>query len=132
MNRNALKLAFGSFVLLLTGSALAQGDFTQTCRRIDLRRGSFLDAVCQSVSGRPSRTGIDLNEYITNDNGNLRWQRNGNFILSSRNCEVSRFRGDTILRCDTQRRNGSWASSSLNLDERIANINGTLRYQGRR
>ena len=132
MNRIAIKAAIGSFALLLTSAALAAGDFTQTCRDIDLRRGSVLEAVCRSVSGRPSRDRINLNDYIANIDGDLRWQRNGNFSASSRNCDLDRYRGNTILRCDTQRRNGTWTSSSVNLDDRIANINGTLRYQGHR
>lgn len=131
MNRIAMKMAFGSFVLLLTSAALARGEFTRSCRGIDLHRGSFLEATCRSVSGRPSQTGIQLNNYIANINGNLRWRRNGNFIASSRRCELDFVSGVTVLHCDTQRRNGSWTSSSLTLDEHIANINGALRYQGR-
>ena len=131
MNRIALKMAFGSFALLLTSSALAAGDFTRSCRNIDLHRGSVLEATCKSTSGRPSQTGMQLNNYIANINGRLRWQRNGNFIASSRRCELDFVSGVTVLHCDTQRRDGSWTSSSLTLDEHIANINGALRYERR-
>jgi hypothetical protein len=132
MNRIAIKVAIGSFALLLTSAALAADGFTQSCRDIDLRRGSVLEAVCRSASGRPSRDRLNLNDYIGVVNGDLRWERNGNFSDRTRNCALDRYRGDTILRCDTQRRHGSWTSSSLNLDERITNINGTLQYRGRR
>ena len=132
MNRTAIKVALGSFALLLTSSALAAGDFTRSCRSIDLQRGSVLKATCKSISGRPSQSGIQLNDYIANINGNLRWRRNGNFILSSRRCDLDFVAGVTVLHCDTQRWNGSWTSSWLTLDERIANINGRLQYQGPR
>ena len=131
MNRMAIKAAFGSAALLLTTSALAAGDFSRTCRHMDLRHGSVLEATCRSISGRPSQTGIQLNNYIANINGQLRWRRNGNFRASSRHCELDFVSGVTVLHCDTQRRNGSWTSSSLTLDERIANINGALRYERR-
>ena len=98
---------------------------------MDLHRRSVLEATCKSISGRPSQTGIQLNKYIANNNGNLRWRRNGNFIASSRHCELDFVSGVTVLHCDTQRRDGSWTSSSLTLDEHIANINGALRYERR-
>lgn len=129
MNRIAMKMAFGSFALLLTSSALAAGDFSRTCRDVDLHRGSFLTSTCKSVSGRPSQAGIQLNNYIANINGNLRWRRNGNFIASSRHCELDFVSGVTVLLCDTRRANGSWTSSLLTLDERIANLDGALRYE---
>ena len=131
MNRTAIKVALGSFALLLASSAWAAGEFTRSCKNIDLRSKSALDATCRTMRGSHARTGIQLNNYIANIDGDLRWKRNGNYSASSRNCDLDRSHGTTILRCDTRRIDGSWTSSSLNLDSRIANINGRLQYQWR-
>ena len=108
--------------------ALAEGKFTSTCENITLE-GAGLEAVCKTTDQRNSNTGINLNGYITNRNGVLRWRRNGEFMNSSQNCDVEWHSGVSILHCDCLRRDGTWTGSTLNLDERIANINGALTYE---
>jgi len=118
----------GSFILLVLNSAWALGEFTKSCTNIDLV-GASLFADCKDQNGRPTNAGISLNNRIGNEDGRLVWENDGNFSGSTRNCDVETSSGRTFLHCDSQRRDGSWTSSSLNLDEHIADINGSLRYE---
>ena len=119
----------GVFIFSLLSSAWARGEFTKSCWNVDLNNNTFLTADCRTRSGATANTGIQLNNRIANDDGRLVWRRNGNFGASSRNCDVDNQSGRTFLHCDTQRRNGSWTSSSFNVDDHSANINGNLRYE---
>jgi hypothetical protein len=107
--------------------ALATGDFTLTCRNITIN-GASLEAFCKTINGQEVQTGINLNNYIVNINGQLGWARQGNFIASSRDCVIRGNERVSILDCKTVTINGFETNSSLNLDERIVNINGSLIY----
>jgi hypothetical protein len=104
------------------------GDFTRTCSNITLV-GTALEAMCRTINQGQARSGISLNRYIANIDGRLTWRRNGNYSASSQNFELDQESGVTFLHCDCQRRDGTWTSSALNLDERISNINGQLTYE---
>ena len=107
--------------------ALATGDFTLTCRNITIN-GASLEAFCKTINGQEVQTGINLNNYIVNINGQLSWARQGDFIASSRDCVIRGNERVSILDCKTFTINGFETNSSLNLDERIVNINGSLIY----
>ncbi len=109
--------------------AMASGDFTKSCSDIDLTNNNLLDANCKDRNGNINGTFTLLDAFIANSDGRLVWQVDGNYDASSRNCDVEFVSGVTFLQCDTQKRNGNWTSSSLNLDEHIANIDGDLRYE---
>ncbi|WP_375470271.1 CVNH domain-containing protein [uncultured Nostoc sp.] len=109
--------------------ALGTGEFTKSCTNITLTQGRILEADCKTRNGRTAQTGINLNNYIVNQDGRLGWSRNGNYSASSRNCDVDFQGGRTFLMCDTRKRDNSFTGASLNLDKHIANINGTLTYE---
>jgi hypothetical protein len=90
--------------------------------------GASLEAFCKTINGQEVQTGINLNNYIVNINGQLGWARQGNFIASSRDCVIRGNERVSILDCKTVTINGFETNSSLNLDERIVNINGSLIY----
>ena len=121
------------FIFVLQNQVLAIGEFSRTCRDIQLTDDVGLEATCRTINGQNSQTGLNLNHHIINRNGQLRWRRNGNYIDSCHSCDVTTFGGGgsirTILDCQCQRIDRSWVSAQLNLDERIANINGQLRYE---
>jgi len=118
----------GAFTLLLLNSAWARGEFTKSCWDIDLL-GTSLFADCRERDGGVANAGISLNNRIANDDGQLHWRNNGGYGGSTQNCEVEQDSGKTFLHCDTRKSDGTWTSSSLNLDDHIANIDGSLRYQ---
>ena len=117
----------GGLTFLPQKVALATGDFTLTCRNITIN-GASLEAFCKTINGQEVQTGINLNNYIVNINGQLGWARQGNFIASSRDCVIRGNERVSILDCKTVTINGFETNSSLNLDERIVNINGSLIY----
>jgi hypothetical protein len=111
---------------LQSNIVLAAGYFTKSCSNITLNQGRILEADCKRRNGSTARTGINLNNYITNINGTLVWTGRGNYIATSRNCHVVYKPNDSFLKCDVHKGNGIWISSTLNLDRHIANLNGNL------
>ncbi|MEH2295870.1 MAG: CVNH domain-containing protein [Nostoc sp.] len=106
------------------------GKFTLTSSNITLE-GSVLKAVSKTTAQKDVQTSIDLNDCIANIDGTLTWTKGGNFKATSRNIKVESGSGDTILRAECQKANASsWVDASLNLDEKITNNEGTLRYDG--
>lgn len=82
-----IALSFG--LAFLSDSALANGNFSGTCRDLSLviyRRSAgfrvdatYLRAICTKANGLFVRSSINLDRYIGNRGGNLVWARNGNF-----------------------------------------------------
>lgn len=106
------------------------GKFTLTSSNITVEDG-VLKAVSKTTAQKDVPTSINLNDCIANIDGTLTWTKGGNFKATSRNIKVESGSGDTILRAECQKANGSsWVDASLNLDEKITNNEGTLRYDG--
>ena len=95
--------------------------FSQSSTDITLD-GSLLKARCMDLSGTYLDASIDLNNCIANIDGELKWQANGDFIETSRIVCIFQM----YLECDCKTKAGSWQRSSVYLDERIANCNGSL------
>ena len=117
----SLFLALGFFAT----AAAALGDFSQTCYDATIS-GSTLSATCQRANGSyDGTTSIDLNADIENVDGRLKWQPS-NFIETCRSTEL--VNGNTMdAECKT--RDQRWVSTSINIDDHIANINGVLTYE---
>lgn len=116
----ALFLAFN----LLVGNAWATGDFSQTCRNINLE-GSLLTAECEQVDGYTYvPTAIDLNDYIGNINGTLEW---GDHLFTL-TCYDTKVNGNLLTGKCKKRDGYRLDSTSINLDEYIANIDGELTF----
>ncbi len=111
---------------LLTGNAWATGGFSQTCRNISVN-GSRLTATCEKADGyTPSQTSIDLNKYIGNIDGTLEWGDH----LFSQTCNEVGLAGKNRLRAECEKADQqSSLGSYINLDEHIANIDGTLEFE---
>ena len=87
--------------------------------------GSQLKARCKDRAGSYHDAAIELNSYIANIDGVLKWQANGNFIASTRNVSLT----SATLKCQSKTRSGAWRDTSINLDEKISNFNGKLIYK---
>lgn len=111
-----------SFNLVVNG-ALALGQFSKTCRNIDVN-GSELSASCEKANGGFDNTSINLNPFIENVDGELEWQPK-NFIETCRDTSVS----GSLLRAECKTRNQNFVFTTINLDDHIANIDGNLRHE---
>ena len=111
-----------SFNLVVNG-ALALGKFSKTCTNIAVS-GSELSASCEKANGGQNNTSINLNPYIENEDGNLKWQPK-NFIETCRDTSVS----GSSLKAECKTRNQNFVFTTINLDDHIANIDGNLRHE---
>lgn len=117
----AVAMSFSMFA----SQAWALGGFSQSCPTYSLDE-SMLYALCKKSDGDKLYPAfIDLNIYIENVDGALEWQPD-NFIET---CENVRLYGASELIADCKTRAGYWASSKIDLDDHIANINGVLTYE---
>lgn len=120
----AFLFAFAVSFNALISDAWALGDFSQTCRNASIS-GSTLSASCEKANGGYQDTKIDLNPNIGNVDGSLSWA-DQNFIQTCRSISLS---GGSTLKAECKRRDQSWTNASINLDNHIANIDGSLRYE---
>ena len=97
--------------------------FSRSSMHISLS-GTHLRAKCRDRQGCYHDSAIDINNYIVNDNGVLKWQASGNFAASSRGIVIE----GSVLRCQSRSRRGDWCRAQINLDEKIANFNGKFIY----
>lgn len=112
---------------------IARGNFSWTCDDIRIESDSRLFAYCWTSDGRRLPTYFNSNKHIENIDGNLEWSRIGNYAHSCRNYEVEFVvavgsNRDAYLVSECARLDGSWKTTRLNLNERIDNTNGELRY----
>ena len=107
----------------LIKNARFSGYFSETCQNMTLD-GSILKARCRNGAGSWVDSQIDLNRYITNHYGDLSWENNGNYKMTSSACVVHK----ETLHCDADDGQGNKPMSFINLDEHITNDNGSLNY----
>jgi hypothetical protein len=124
-----IKIAF-TFLLaslvsfnLLVDKAMATGNFSQTCGDIEFN-DSILTANCRKMNGSYNLSSIDVNPYIENVDGQLKWQPS-NFIAT---CNTKIISGP-FLEADCKTRDQRFVSTEIDLDEHIANIDGTLKFE---
>ena len=93
---------------------------------ITLDRDFDLIARCGDGGGGYRLTSVNLNDCLTNEFGNLRWKRGGNFGGSARNVRLAD--GGRVLECELADGGGGWRHGYVHLDERIGNEGGELRF----
>lgn len=107
-----------------------RGHFSKTCPSVEIDSDGKITATCKTIDGKNSETVYNLNGCIANIDGNLKWSRRGNYADTCKKCRIV-FKPnseDAYLECDCQRDDKSWNTTELNLDERIDNTDGALRY----
>ena len=98
------------------------GGFVRSCNRIRLS-GATLSATCRTRSGDSRRTSINLNNFVTNRDGSLRFSNDGGGF--SRTCTDITLSGATLsASCRTFSRD--LRNTRLDLNAHITNRNGTL------
>nr|5K79_A Chain A, Cyanovirin-N domain protein [Gloeothece citriformis PCC 7424]5K79_B Chain B, Cyanovirin-N domain protein [Gloeothece citriformis PCC 7424] len=107
------------------------GQFSKTCEDITLD-GSTLSAFCQKADGYTlNETSINLDEEIGNLDGTLSWgDHNFSLTCDSIGLAQSLFTRTYVLAAECERRDGyTYIPTEIELDEHIANIDGTLTYE---
>ncbi|KAB5590238.1 Cyanovirin [Ceratobasidium theobromae] len=98
--------------------------FSKTSRNASLS-GAVLKADCQRNDGTWRWSEINTANFLGNIDGNFQWS-DSNWNLTARNTTFN----SPVITSDLQRRDHSWATGKMiNLDEHIANIDGTLTYK---
>lgn len=137
-----VKSVFFVALILSCGIVNAEGGFANKCEDFQLATPN-LKAKCPGIHCHASppptqlsssnkqatqveQSVINLDNYVTNNDGNLQWKRGGGFSKTVSDCYL---RGP-VIHCSTRTIRGGWRSSELNLNERIANNNGNLVYDG--
>jgi hypothetical protein len=96
-------------------------NFSKSSRKIGISQ-STLYAECQKSNGSWVESGLDLNEYLGNDNGQFQWGGK-DFSKSARNLKME---GKGVLTGELQRVDGSWNKTTIDLDKHISNNDGKL------
>jgi hypothetical protein len=98
--------------------------FSESSKNLEIRDKTILSAQCRDSEGTYHQSEIDLNSYITNNDGVLQWRPHGNFSANSKSIKLD----GAVLKSKCQMENGTWLSSQINLDDKISNCNGKLIY----
>ena len=77
--------------------------------------------MCKNFQGQEVKTSIDLNQCVTNNNGNL--GKGTGFAHSSSSCYVN---GNILTCAKVKNGNGQTAESSTDLNSLVGNNNGNL------
>ncbi|WNG21614.1 hypothetical protein F0U63_48125 [Cystobacter fuscus] len=104
-----------------------RGDFSKSCREINLPDYHYLAASCADNNGKLIYSQIDLNEYLVNSNGDIWWGLGGQFYKTCDFVAFGRTQSEVVYRC--KKEDGSYKETRKELDERIANVNGVLTYR---
>ena len=96
--------------------------FSHSSTKIAIK-GSVLSADCRRIDGSYHTSTLDLSTCLSNNNGTLVWAQNGNFWKTA---DSSILIEPATFQCKCIRINGFSETSSINLDEKIANDNGIL------
>lgn len=97
-------------------------NFVASCSNILVTGSGVLTASCRMGNGTPHATALDLNPFISNDNGSL-VAGGSNFVAS-----CSEIGGGSVLFADCRMRNGTLNFTALDLNPHVNNSNGVLQW----
>nr|POE74377.1 cyanovirin-n like [Quercus suber] len=106
------------------GGGVAAGNFHASSRNVRLEGHSMLVAEAADVHGHHQWSSIDLNDCFTNENGDLKWAKGGNFAATSRDIRLEN--DGSVLVAELGDGRGGWKHNQAYLNERITNDNGRL------
>ncbi|KAF2157220.1 CNVH-domain-containing protein [Myriangium duriaei CBS 260.36] len=102
------------------------GNFSLSSEQVTLEEDYTLRALCRNPDGDVNESRLSLNDCLTNDCGQLRWARGGNFGDSAQDVRLED-EGKTLV-ATLGDGEGGWTENSIQLDERITNDNGQLLF----
>lgn len=101
------------------------GNFHASSRKVSLDADNNLIAECQRSNGSWKWDSIDLNDCLTNTNGEFHWAKGGNAFGSARRPRL--IEGGNAVEAELGDGRGGWKTSRIWLNEKIENNNGELR-----
>lgn len=111
------------------------GGFKWSCGEYHVHPNGLLEGDCADFQGHAAWTSLDLNYGIANDNGHLHWRAGGGYAPSCSGCRIERgwmsegWQVDfSNLECECRALDGSWVSTSIDLNDQISNQNGQLAF----
>lgn len=107
-------------------SAPMAGNFSGSSANITLDNDYDLIALCNAADGSQKLSSISLNNVLTNNGGQFRWAKGGNFGASARS--VSLVDNGRVLTAELANMTGGWDRATVRLDEQITNDNGGLKF----
>ncbi|KAH7439479.1 hypothetical protein KP509_04G063700 [Ceratopteris richardii] len=104
------------------------GFFSRTSSKIRFTGDGWLEALCQTTSNEIVPSSLNLNFYLENINGVLRFADSppGNFLATARNVPLDT--STTKLSGSLERVDSSWQNIELNLDYNVQNVEGKLMW----
>ncbi len=102
------------------------GNFVASCNGISIS-GSTLSANCKDKNGNSHFTTLDLNPHLANIDGVL--QPGSNYIGSCTSQGGSQGGSSFTIFAACKQKNGNVVSTSFNVNNNVANINGQLEWQ---
>ena len=88
-----------------------------------------MTATCTDTTGLNCRSELNLDAHLGNANGFFEWG-GANFSHSAEHIVITTQGGSTYLHARLRTQHKSWRDARVNISERIANLNGELRYVG--
>jgi hypothetical protein len=134
-NKNKCKNNYNIFAILggicftvitfnaAVGDAWAFRGFARPCKDIQIN-GAVLTASCKRHDGTFKTSRINLNPYIGNFNGKLKWDGQ-DFIKTCYDISLS---GNSILSAKCQTTAQFHITSFIDLEDSISNMDGNLRF----
>jgi hypothetical protein len=117
---------FAADIAVWLNQQLMTSGFTKSCSNSNLQNTSVLQSTCQGPSSS-STTPVDLNSYIGNNNGTLTWQYGG----FQKSCQNITLASPNTLSAQCQNAaQTTYIPTTIDLDERIINRDGHLKYVG--
>ena len=105
-----------------------QCNFGITCRKPRIVGESILTSNCKEVGGDPQESILDLNEHVSNVEGNLLCTPSvGGFVDTCGKAKIVRTSILSAMCLDTT---GERTPTALDLNECVANIDGSLQWCG--
>ncbi|KAH7439473.1 hypothetical protein KP509_04G063400 [Ceratopteris richardii] len=104
------------------------GFFSRTSSQISFTGDGWLEALCKTTSKEIVPSSLNLNFYLENINGVLRFADSppGNFMATARNVTLDT--STTKLSGSLERVDSSWQNFELNLDYNVQNVEGKLMW----
>ncbi|KAH8934875.1 hypothetical protein BDL97_17G002900 [Sphagnum fallax] len=111
---------------LLNGAEASCGGFTASCQGPFSVTGSILSADCKNDAGNFAFSSLDLNSFLSNDNGNL---VEGNDYIATCTPEGFALIGSPFfVYANCAQENGNVVSASYDINNNVSNDNGVLSW----
>ncbi|OJJ42459.1 hypothetical protein ASPZODRAFT_29189 [Penicilliopsis zonata CBS 506.65] len=122
-----MQFNLGFLALLLSVSFVAANDFKSTCKDYKYKSHIF-HAKCEDEAGTYIATTLLLDDCIGNDDGYLKWEKDGDFTASCNSGELILIDDTVWFSANCAKPDGSYSVvTEIDLNAGITNDDGTLK-----